>query len=116
MCVVDENPRPPALAAVDAAVINMATDPRLEASLRDGHRQQVVLGGFEVAKPLGEDRERLLDGCRNDDVSVNLGSGRLRHLVSSTDRSITSPYPARVRLQKVSSWSRSAATPAGSSR
>jgi len=87
-------PRRPGADLLDLAsndYLGLATDPRLEAGFRDGHGEQVVLSGFEVAKPLGEDRERLLDGCRNDDVPVYLGSGRIRHLVSSMDRSITSP-------------------------
>jgi hypothetical protein len=46
--------------SVNAAIVEIATDARLEDCLRDLHRKQVVLGGFEASELLREHFERAL--------------------------------------------------------
>jgi hypothetical protein len=58
--LVGQDPRPPALAAVDGAVVDVPADVGLEDCLGDRRREQVVLWRLEVAEPLGERREGLL--------------------------------------------------------
>src|SRR5580700_11124924 len=59
--LVGQDPRPPALAAVDGAVVDVAADAGLEDGLGDRGREQVVLRRLEVAEPLGERCEGLLE-------------------------------------------------------
>src|ERR1039457_4190693 len=59
--LVGQDPGPPALAAVDGAVVDVSADVGLEDCLGDRGREQVVLGRLEVAEPLGERCEGLLD-------------------------------------------------------
>jgi hypothetical protein len=66
--VVREHPRPVALAAVDALVVDRAALGQLEDRLGDIDAQHVVLGRLETAEALGEDRERALDRRVNDDL------------------------------------------------
>ena len=47
--VEHEDARPPALAAIGSAVVDVPTDPRFEDSLCDGYAEQVVLTRLEVA-------------------------------------------------------------------
>src|SRR4051794_2780149 len=58
--LVDEHPRPAALAAVHRPVVDVPADAGLEDRLRDGGTEQVVLGWLEVAEALGKDGERPL--------------------------------------------------------
>src|SRR5450755_1013038 len=56
---VGQDPRPPALAAVDGAVVDVPADAGFEDCLGDRCREQVVLRRLEVAEPAGERREGL---------------------------------------------------------
>lgn len=55
--IAHQHARPPALTAVDAAVVDGSSCPRLENRLGDGYRQQVVLTGFDVVESAREQRE-----------------------------------------------------------
>src|SRR5215212_11928772 len=66
--LVREHPRPAALAAVDAAVVDVSADARLEDRLGDVDREHVVLARLEVAEAVGEDGERPLDRRLHDDL------------------------------------------------
>src|SRR5918992_4770195 len=68
---IGEHPRPAALAAVDAAVVDMAALARFEDRLGDLDREQVVLGRLEATELLGEHRERPLDRGLDDDRGPN---------------------------------------------
>src|ERR1700730_1088317 len=59
--LVGQDPRPPAFAAVDGAVVDVPADVGLEDGLADRGREQVVLRRLEVAEPFGERCEGLLD-------------------------------------------------------
>src|SRR5262245_23461156 len=59
--LVGEHARPAALAAVDAAVVEVAAHAWLEHSLRDLDREQVVLPRLEAPEFLGEDAKCALD-------------------------------------------------------
>jgi hypothetical protein len=76
--LIGQDPRPPALAAVDGAVVDVAADMGLEHCLGDRGREQVVLRRLEVAEPFGERFEGLL-GRRIDHHLLadngDLGSG-----------------------------------------
>jgi len=89
----------------------------LEYGLGDRGPEQVVLAWLEVAEALGEGLERFADRSVHQDLTSN---GRRRcglgHFLPLLDLSTTLRKPARARSQKSSSCSRSAATPAGSSR
>ena len=67
--LVGEHARPPAFAAVDAAVVDVPADARLEDGLGDLDAEHVVLGRLEAAELLGEDRERALDRRLDDDLT-----------------------------------------------
>src|SRR5215831_14562287 len=83
---VGEHPREAAFAAVDAAVVKMPANPRLEHRLSDLDREQVVLARLEVSEILREDAERALDWRLDDDRGVDAGACCLcAHLSSSTD-------------------------------
>src|SRR5450755_1490145 len=88
--LVGQDPRPPAFAAVDGAVVDTSADVGLEDCLGDRGPEQVVLRRLEVAEPLGERREGLL-GRRVDHHLLadygDLGSG---HGLSSVACSATS--------------------------
>src|SRR5216684_2100972 len=88
--LVGQDPRPPALAAVYGAVVDVPADVRLENCLGDRGREQVVLRRLEVAEPLGE-RCEVLHGRRVDHHLLadngDLGSG---HGLSSVACSATS--------------------------
>ena len=88
--VVGQHPGPPALAAVDGAVVDVSAGVGLENCLGDGDREHVVLRRLEVAEPPGERREGLL-GRRVDHYLLadngDLGSG---HGLSSVACSATS--------------------------
>src|ERR1700729_471206 len=57
--LVGQDPRPPAFAAVDGAVVDVPADAGLEDCLADRGPEQVVLGRLEVAELFGERREGL---------------------------------------------------------
>src|ERR1700677_4831294 len=57
---VGQDPGPPALAAVDGAVVDVPADAGFEDGLGDRRREQGVLGRLEVAEPLRERGEGLL--------------------------------------------------------
>src|SRR3546814_8396528 len=112
-----QHARPPALASVLAPVVDVTTDVRLEAGLRDRHAEQVVLPGLEVAEALHEQRERSVDRGIDDHLSphhhIVIGHA---HSSSSESASVISWTPLRARLQNASSWPRRAATPASLDR
>src|SRR5262245_9307714 len=68
---IGEDTRPTALAAVDAAIIDMAADARLEHRLGDLDPEQVVLAWFDAIEFVGERSERPLDWCVHDDVQLH---------------------------------------------
>src|SRR3954447_14299931 len=107
--VVDQDPCPPALAAVLAAVDYVPAHPRLEGRRDDRRSEEVVLAGLDRIEPLSERRKSAFrrPGHHNL-VTYHGGIGGLGHSSSF----IRSSKPDMVRLQNVSSWSRSAATPA----
>ena len=76
--LVCEHPRPAALAAVDAAVVDVPAHVRLEDRLGDLDVEQVVVGRLEAAEVIGEDREGALDGRLDDDRSADGGFRCLR--------------------------------------
>src|SRR5437879_1099219 len=82
--LVGQDPRPPALAAVDGAVVDVSADVGFEDCLGDRGREQVVLRRLEVAEPLGERREGLL-GRRADHhlLADNGGLGSANGLSSA---------------------------------
>src|SRR6202049_4932654 len=88
--LVGQDPRPPALAAVDGAVVDVPAGVGLEDCLRDRGPEAVVLRRVWGAEPLGERREGLLDR-RVDHHPLadngDLGSG---HGLSSVTCSATS--------------------------
>src|SRR5258708_24737160 len=59
--LVGQDPRPTALAAVYGAVVDVSADVGLEDCLGDRRREQVVLRRLEIAEPLGERCEGLLE-------------------------------------------------------
>src|SRR6185437_8051036 len=65
--LVGQHACPAALAAVDATVVEVATNTRLEHRLGDRYSEYVVLGGLESAKSLSEDLERVFDRGLNHD-------------------------------------------------
>src|SRR5215217_6085957 len=66
--LVGQHAGPTALAAVDAAVDDVAAHTWLEHGLGDVGAEDVVLARLETAKALGERRERPLDRRLHDDV------------------------------------------------
>jgi hypothetical protein len=66
--LVGEDARPSALAAVDAAIVDVAALARLEVRLGDLDAEQVVLARLERAKALREDRERALERRLDEDL------------------------------------------------
>src|ERR1700680_398905 len=87
---VDENACPPALASIDAPVIDVAANPRLEGGLGDRRSEQIVLWRFEVAEPLGKYAEGPLDRRLNDDLRADHGGLCLGHDLSSVGCSTAS--------------------------
>src|SRR6185437_594289 len=79
--LVGEDARETALAAVDAAVVQVAADPWLEHGLGDvDPAEQVVVARLEAAEPGREDVEGALDRRVDDDRRAHVrvgGSGRL---------------------------------------
>src|SRR5262245_40330346 len=69
--LVDEDARPTALAAIDAAVIDMAADARLEHRLGDVDAEQVVLAWFDAIELVRECSECPLDWCVHNDSQVH---------------------------------------------
>src|SRR4051812_12585669 len=66
--LICEHPRPAALAPVDATVVDVATDSRLEDGLGDVDAEHVVLARLERAEVIGKDGERALDRRLDDDL------------------------------------------------
>src|SRR5262249_20585084 len=66
--LVGEHARPSALAPVDAAVVDVPADPRLEHGLGNRGTEHVVLGRLDAVEVLGEDAEGALDGHLDDDL------------------------------------------------
>ena len=62
-----QDPSPPTLAAVDATVVEMTADARLEHSLGDLDTEHVVLSRLEATEVLGEHAKRILDRRVHDD-------------------------------------------------
>src|SRR5262249_8882295 len=58
--LVDQYARPPAHAAVDAAVVDVPAYVGLEHRFGDRDSEQIVLARLEIAEPLGEHGERAL--------------------------------------------------------
>jgi hypothetical protein len=88
--LVGEDARPPALAAVGRAVVDVPADARLEHRLGDRRVEQVVFRWFEVAESFGERRESLRDRRVDHDLLPDhrgVGSG---HELSSVGSSATS--------------------------
>jgi hypothetical protein len=71
--LVGEHTGPAALAAVDAAVDDVAPDVRLEHGLGDLDLKQVVFARLEAAEVICEDRERAVDGGVNNDLVADGG-------------------------------------------
>jgi hypothetical protein len=67
-----------ALAAIDAAVVDVAAHVGLEDGPGDVDREHVVLGRLEAAEAIGEDREGPLDRRFDDDRAPDGGVRCLR--------------------------------------
>ena len=74
--LVGQDPRPPAFAAVDGAVVDVSAGVGLEDCLGDRGREQVVLRRLEGAEPLGERCEGLLGRRVDDDLLADNGDLR----------------------------------------
>ena len=72
-----------ALRAVLGAVVDVTTDLGLEHGLGDRGAHQVVLAWLEVAEPIGEHAERLVDRDVHDERLVDRGVGGRCHCWSS---------------------------------
>src|SRR4029453_356257 len=109
--------RPSTLAPVDRTIVDVAPDSRLEHGLGNCSLEQVVLAWLEIAEAFGEYLERFADRRVHQDLTTNgRRRYRVRHFFLLLDRSTTFRKPPKARTQKSSSCSRSAATPAASSR
>src|SRR5262249_51959201 len=111
-----EHSCPAAFAAVDGAVVDVASDSRLEHRRGDRCPEHVVLWRVEVPEPFGEHGKGALDRGVDYDLRADDRCRLLGHAVSSVACSTRSLYAANARFQNVSSWSRSASTPTGLSR
>ena len=65
--------RPAALTAIDAPVVDVASDPRLKHRLGDRHGEQIVLRRFEVTESLREDAEGPINRSLDDDLTTDSG-------------------------------------------
>jgi hypothetical protein len=65
--LVGKDARPPALAAVDPSVVDVAADARLEHRLGDVDAEHVVLARLDPVEVLDEHGERALDRGFDDD-------------------------------------------------
>src|SRR5262245_44227883 len=82
--LVSEDPRPTALATIDAAVIDVTAHARPEHRLGDLDGKQIVLARLDAIEFLREDAERPLDRRIYDNLRVNArGIGFPDHLISS---------------------------------
>src|SRR5580700_11955228 len=88
--LVGQDPRPPALAAVDGAVVDVSADAGLEDCLGDRGREQVVLRRLEVAEPLGEHCEGPLDRHVDHHLLADNGDLGSGHGLSSVAGTATS--------------------------
>ena len=88
--LVGQDPRPPALASIRRAVVDMPSGPRLEHRLGDRGGQQVVLRRLELTKPPGECRERLRLRRVHHDLPADHGGIGPGHELSSVAESTTS--------------------------
>lgn len=88
--LVGQHARPAALAAVDAAVIDVTADARFKDRFGDRDGEQIVLGRLEAAEILGEDFECALDRSLDDNGLLHGRDGYARvHFCSSGDCSTT---------------------------
>jgi len=88
--LVGDDACPLVLAAVDAPVVDVTADLRLEHSFGDRRTEEVVLRWFEIAEPLGEHGEGPLDRRLHDDVPADHHGRCLGHEFSSVGCSTTS--------------------------
>ena len=88
--VISQDPRPAALAAVDAPIVNVATDVRIEYRLGDCHAEQIVLWRLEVTEPLSKDAESPINRRLDDDLTTDCRFVCLGHDAPSVGCSTTS--------------------------
>jgi hypothetical protein len=72
-----EHARPVTFAAINSAIVDASADTRFQYGLFDLDGEHVVLAGLDAVELLGEDAERELDWCVDDDRGPHRRIGNL---------------------------------------